>query len=146
MNENIDRDEAVFALTEGVGSILGRTIRRSYYLQLERMEKRKDYQRYSQQKKQAFVDILAIATFYQEVISPLESAKSILNILEGSGATHLRLGGDKITKKFTGRAYYATADFYTNLQKHEIPIGILSYPTLGDFMKNVRRHFRSRSK
>ena len=146
MNEDIDRDEAIFALTDGVGGILGRAIRQSYYVQLARMEKRKDYQRYSPQERQAFVDLLAIATFYQEIISPLESAKSILSILEDSGDTHLRLGGDKITKKFTGRAYYATTDFYTNLKKFEIPVAILSYPTLGDFVKNVRRYFRSRSK
>ena len=55
MNESIDRDEAIFALAEGVGSILGRAIRQSYYVQLERMEKRKEYQRYSPQERQAFV-------------------------------------------------------------------------------------------
>lgn len=128
----------IFVLTDGVGTVLGRRVRSSYYELKSRLPKDPAFKLLDVSTQQQIVDILAISLFYTEIISPLESGRSLLSLAHTAKATHVRMGRDKLTsqtiRKFTG----CVMAFHELLAFHKIPVEVLSFDTLKSFIRNVQ--------
>ena len=98
--DQLDKQSVINALTDGIGAAFGRAARRSFYEQLQRMQTLRQFERIEFDNKQQLVDLLALASFHQSVVVPIESARNFLGVLRKAGATHLRVGGDKLDWRY----------------------------------------------
>lgn len=142
MPSNFDRESVIIALTEGVGAEFGSASRKSYFLQLERLEHHDSFARCSEEEKQALIDLLAIASFFQTVIAPIRSSAQFVGILRNAGATHLRLANEKLDHRYANRAFSAVAGFRETLSQWKIPEHLLNYSTLQGFIRSGRKYLR----
>lgn len=141
MHTDIDSKGVILALTEGVGAHFGRAARRSFFQQLDRLESIPAFLNRSLSEQQSLVDLLALAAFYQTTVVPLSSSSRFISILNKSGATHLRVGSDKLDRGYAGRAMAARDGFYQILNQKQIPVHLLSYATLREFIAAASDHF-----
>lgn len=130
-------DLMIISLTSGIGPILGRETRSSFYEIADRLHSQPVYAKQDSTMKQWVVDMLALSVFYTTVVVPLECGNSFYDIAAKAGATHVRIGSDKITKKWTGMSVRIVNDFQGILRKLRIPIGLLSFSTLRQFTVDV---------
>ena len=137
MPEDLDCDGVIVALTDGVGVRLGRRARSSFYRLLGRLPDVHRFREMSVPLQQQTVDILALAIVYSEIVSPLESGRSFMKLTKAAGATHVRIGGDKLTPHFASSARSCVSAFHNMLQAAEIPAHLLSFPSLKVFVDNV---------
>jgi hypothetical protein len=138
MNNDLDKDTMIKALTDGIGARLGRPVRSSFYELASRLNREKDFVKLEHQTKQVVIDILALALFYNVVIAPLENASSLFSLLRNSDATHIRIGKDKLTPHIIHRFGRCVGFFKDILQSYKIPPDLLSFSTLKIFIKNVK--------
>jgi hypothetical protein len=142
---DLDREGVINGLTDGVGAAFGRVSRRSFYEQLKRMEGEGRFQKAKHEEQQFLVDLLAVASFYQCVIIPVESSRSFMGVLRRAGATHLRVAGDKLDWRYSTRAQAVTIGFSRVLREMQVPIRLFTYPTLKRFMLNALQFYRGRT-
>lgn len=138
MSESLDKEKVIVSLTDGIGHDFGRAARRSFYDQLERLERNGSFIEASRKEQQALVDILAVASFYQNVIVPVESSAAFIGVVESAGATHLRVAGDKLDRTFARRSGTIAEHFRWLLQQARIPEALLTYPTLSKFISRAK--------
>jgi len=141
----LDRDGVIFAITDGVGVAFGRVSRRSFYEQLKRMETVTQFKNAKTEEKQLLIDLLAVASFYQCVIVPIESTRSFLGVLRRAGATHLRVAGDKLDRRYANRAHAATLGFMRIVGEMKTPVRLLTYSTLKRFVVGALQFYRGDS-
>lgn len=137
MDNQIDRDDLIVALTDGIGTYLGRSIRASYYQLFERVCKDDHFKQLDHVTRQEIVDILALAIFYNKVISPLESGQSLLSLVQKAEATHVRIAKDKISPRLGRRFGVCVRAFQKILRTQHIPVDVLSFPTITSLITNV---------
>ncbi len=137
MSDQQDTQTLIIALTDGIGAELGRAVRSSYYELLARLSKHAFFLCLDRTSRQQVVDILALSMFYKTVISPLESAQSMLSLAHKAGATHVRIGRDKITPALVSRFDACAGAFHKILKTQQIPSDVLSFSTLKAFITNV---------
>ena len=148
MDENQQRSEGkkegpiILALTDGVGAEFGREARHSYFRQLENLRKNSRFNKLGVFEKQSLEDLLALAAFYQTVITPLRSSSNFVGLLKRSGSSHLRVGKDKLDKKFSDKSDQVKISFQNMLLEFQLSEGLLSYATLDEFVKKAVRHFK----
>jgi hypothetical protein len=141
MSEPMDKTGMIVALTDGVGAAFGMASRKSFYAQLERLERQPLFQKSPPSQKQSLVDLLAIAAFYQNVIVPIESSGSFIEVLNKAGATHLRVANDKLDRRFANASRSAAQTFRQVISKSEIPEFLLTYATMKQFAGAAIRNY-----
>jgi len=141
MSEPLDKTSMIIALTDGAGAEFGGTSRKSFYAQLERLERSTRFQKASHEHQQSLVDLLAVAAFYQNVIVPIESSGNFISVLNRAGASHLRVAKDRLGKEFSTRSRSATQKFWQIIGRAGIPAHLLSYATMDQFVGAVIRHY-----
>ncbi len=137
MADQLDIQSVVVALTDGIGSDLGRSVRASYYETLKRLVSHESFIRLDHASRQELVDILALSNFYNIVVAPLESGRSLLSLAQRAQATHVRIGRDKLTSTLANRFAACAGAFHGILAGQQIPAAVLSFPTLSVFIENV---------
>lgn len=137
MSNQLDTNTLVTALTDGIGAELGRAVRSSYYELLTRLSRHELFLRLDYTSRQQVIDVLALSMFYNTVIAPIESARSLLSLANKAAATHVRIGHDKITPALGNRFGSCAGAFRKILRTQQIPSDLLSFATLKDFMINV---------
>ncbi len=144
MAGSLDQKSVIFALTDGIGVQFGRAARKSFFQQLERLERHETFCSRSTEEQQLLVDLLAVASFYQSVIIPIRSSARFVSVLRKAGATHLRVARDKLDARHANRAWAITQEFQTVLTRAEIPEHILTYSTLKQFVDSAREFMKGR--
>ena len=81
--------------------------------------------------------MLAVATFYSVVVFPMEAGHSFMNVARMAGATHVRIGRDQLTDRFGSQMRSAVCAFKGILVKASIPVQLLSFSSLSEFVKNI---------
>lgn len=137
VNKQIAKNDLISALTDGIGAYLGRSIRASYRRLFERVCKDAHFKQLDYITRQEIVDILALAIFYSEVISPLESGQSFLSLTRKAKATHVRIAKDKISLRVGRRFGVCVNAFQKILRTHHIPVDVLSFSTITSLINNV---------
>jgi hypothetical protein len=138
----LDKQTVIEALTDGIGVHFGRASRRSFYHQLDRLERDPVFRDSTAEEQQCLADLLALAAFYQCVIVPVNSSANFIDVLRRAGATHLRVGADKLDERYADRALAVTARFNATLRQAEIPEKLLTYATLNHFVRSARHLIR----
>lgn len=141
----LDRRGMIIAITDGAGAAFGRASRRSFYEQLKRMETVTQFEKAKPEEQQLLVDLLALASFYQCVIVPVDSTRSFLGVLRRAGATHLRVAKDKLGPRFASQALATTAGFKQLLDAMKAPERLLRYPTMRSFVRNSLEFYRGQN-
>lgn len=134
----IDYQSVITALTDGIGTELGRDVRRSFFRQYERLVIHDDFVSLEHVEKQRIADCLAIAAFYQSVIVPLESSGKFVELLGRAGASHLQLAKDRLDQRFANRAMRLRESFNILLTQANLYTFALVYVNLAEFIKNIR--------
>ncbi len=137
MTDELDVEQVLLALTDGIGADLGRSVRASYYETLKRLTVHESFLQLDLVSRQELVDILALSMFYNIVISPLESGQSLLSLVQRAKATHVRIGHDKLTPVLAARFGSCASAFHKILSKQRIPVDVLSFPSLNVFIAQV---------
>jgi hypothetical protein len=97
------------------------------------------------QEQQSLIDLLALASFYQTAIVPIHSSANFVSVLRKAGASHLRVGGDKLGWRYMPIERWQLAlDFTQPLSKLRVPENLLKYATLKRFIESSREFFRKR--
>lgn len=135
--KNIDTDSLIISLTDGIGVHLGKHARSSFYELYPRLSKVPQYNRTNLPMQQLIVDLLAVAVVYNEVISPLESGQHFSELTRNAGATHIRIGKDKLTGKFAARMRYCVADFHSMLKAQDVPVELLTFSSMKEFVNQI---------
>jgi hypothetical protein len=141
MSVSLDREAVIVGLTDGVGVTFGRAARRSFFDQLKRLEGQQRFQNSTIEEQQSLVDLLAVAAFYQVVVVPIQSSSSFVSIIEKSGATHLRVAGDRLDRKYGTQADAVSREFHQFLRQANIPDYLLTYSSLDRFVRAAQKHF-----
>jgi hypothetical protein len=141
MSEPLDTNGMVLALTDGVGASFGAATWKSFKAQLERLERQLIFQKAPYSQQQSLIDLLAIAAFYQNVIVPIESSGSFIEVLNKAGATHLRVANDKLDKRFANASRSTAQTFRQVISKSEIPEHLLTYATMNQFASAAIRNY-----
>lgn len=136
----------IVALTDGVGVSFGLASRKSFYAQLERLERQPLFQKSPHSQQQSLVDLLAIAAFFQNVIVPIESCGSFIKVLNEAGATHLRVANDKLGKRFASHSRSATNRFGQIMGELGVPKHLLTYATMKQFAGTAIRNYEEGEK
>ena len=138
----LDRQSLIEALTDGIGVHFGRASRRSFFEQLDRLERHAVFRASTPEEQQGLADLLAIAAFYQCVIVPINSSANFISVLKRAGATHLRVAGDKLDQRYANRALAVATGFKASLRQAEIPEKLLAYATISQFARSARHFLR----
>jgi hypothetical protein len=141
MIEPLDSESVVHALTEGIGATFGSATRKSFRQQLDRLRSSPWFRDCLPGEQQSLVDLLAVASFYQTVIAPVESSGNFVSVLEKAGASHLRVATEKLDRSYASRAWATERSFTTLLQLSRIPPHLLRYATMKEFVINAREFF-----
>lgn len=137
MPTEIDNQSVIIALTDGVGAHLGRRTRASFFELQSRLPRVAAFSRLDDASKQQVVDMLAVATFYSVVVFPLEAGSSFMHVARAAGATHVRIGSDQLTNRFGSEMRRAVGAFNYLLNTSGIPVEVLSFSTLSEFVDNI---------
>jgi signal-transduction protein with cAMP-binding, CBS, and nucleotidyltransferase domain len=138
----LDRQSVIEALTDGIGVHFGRASRRSFFEQLDRLERHPIFRDSTPEEQQGLADLLALAAFYQCVIVPINSSANFISVLRRAGATHLRVAGDKLDQRYANRALAVATGFKTTLRQAKIPEKVLTYATINQFVRTARHLLR----
>ena len=141
MSKPLDKRGMILALTEGVGVSFGSATRKSFYVQLDRLEKLPRFRKAVFAQKQSLIDLLAVAAFYQNIIVPIESSGSFIPVLNKAGATHLRVAKDRLGKAFANRSLVTAHSFRQILSQSAIPEQLLTYATMDRFVTAAVKHY-----
>lgn len=133
----VDTKSVIVALTDGIGVPLGRAARSSYFELIRRLAGNERFNRLDPTGRQQVADVLALSIFYGQVVAPLESGRSLLRLAHGAQAQEVRIGRDKLSKKFSDRIGGCVAAFQRILRAQRIPKEVLSFAKLDNFINNV---------
>jgi len=133
----IDNESVIRALTSGIGAHLGRQALRSFFELESRLKRVPDYTQLDSRSQQLVVDLLALSVFYTTVISPLESSTELFSIANRAGATHIRIGEDKLTSTVALNMQRCVRGFTDVLRRTDVPIDLLSFSSLPRFVKRI---------
>jgi hypothetical protein len=78
---------------------------------------------------------------FTNVIVPIESSGSFIEVLNKAGATHLRVVNDKLDKRFANASRSAAQTFRQVISKSEIPEFLLTYATMKQFAGAAIRNY-----
>ena len=134
---NLDDQSVIVALTNGVGAHLGKRARSSFFELARRLPRVRAFTDLDMDAKQQIVDILALSAFYSTVVFPLESGTAFLAVAEKAGASHVRIGKDRLTAQFGAKMRLCISNFHSMLQTAQVPLALLSFATLADFVRSV---------
>lgn len=137
MTTEIDKHSVIVALTDGVGAHLGRRTRAAFFELEKRLPRVAAFSRLDDASKQQVVDMLAVATFYSVVVFPLQAGASFMNVARTAGASHVRIGRDQLTDRFGSDMRGAVSAFNALLNASCIPMEVLSFSTLAEFVENI---------
>lgn len=137
MDENLDSKSVIVALTDGIGAHLGKRARSTFFKLASRISRIPEFSKLDLAAKQQIVDILALSSFYNVVVFPLQSGSAFMTIARKAGASHIRMGKDKLTAQFGGSMRRCVRAFFSLLESSSVPIQTLSFATLSEFVVNV---------
>jgi hypothetical protein len=137
MNLQVDDKSLITALTNGIGAVLGRRARSSFFELARRLPGVPEFNGLEVSSQQQIVDILALAVFYDTVVFPLKGGMAFQEIAKRAGVTHVRIGRDKLTDKFSRNMQLCVNDFHVLLRHVEVPVDLLSFATLSNFVRGV---------
>ena len=137
MIEGLDKSGVIEALTDGIGGILGRRARSSFYKLVDRLEQMPEYHSKKPAVQQHLLDILALSVVYNQVVIPLDSSRSFMDLAKEAGATHVRIAKHKLDARFVTSARKCSNLFHAMLNEAKIPVSLLSFATLKELISNV---------
>jgi hypothetical protein len=137
MSTELDQSGMIDALTDGIGGILGRKARSSFYKLVERLEKMPEYQSKKPPIQQHILDILALSIVYNQIVVPLESSRGFMQLAKEAGASHVRIAKHKLDDRFIMSARKCSNLFYAMLGESKIPVSLLAFATLKELIENV---------
>ncbi|HLP57226.1 MAG TPA: hypothetical protein VK186_00280 [Candidatus Deferrimicrobium sp.] len=138
MSDELEIKTMVEALTENIGVKLGGSIRLSFFKLAERLMKSEEFINMEKSIQQLTLDLLALSIFYNEIISPLQGGQSFITIAKKSNASTIRIGKDKLDQSFSEKARKCVNHFTYILDKNSIPISLLSFSSLHNFVDNIK--------
>jgi hypothetical protein len=137
MNKELDKNGVIEALTDGIGGILGRKARSSYYKLVERLYAMPRFKTHKPIMQQHILDILALSVVHSQIVVPLESSRGFIHLTREAGATHVRVGNDVLDSRFSVSANRCANRFHEMLGESEIPAELLAFSNLKELMENV---------
>jgi hypothetical protein len=130
-------DEMVNALTSGIGSELGRTIRLKYYDQKRRAFNHMLTSKWGEQESTLLCDLIALAVFYELIIVPLQGSLNFMEFTASFGVSQVRMGEYTVGTHHIQSAGSAVKQFFGILGEYQINSGALALGDMDTFLQNV---------
>ncbi len=130
-------DEILIAITDGIGGILGREVRRKYYESKNQLLANKKFIKYDEKTKQFALDILALGVFHKLIILPINGANSFWNNLHCQEITSVKMRKNSYVQKDFLRMKTIADQFISILNKRKLSISLFNYDNLDIFMNLV---------
>ena len=132
-----EEDEVLLALTEGIGGILGRVVRRQYYELKNQLLLNSRYRKFDDELKQFAIDMLSLNVFHRLLILPMSGAEGLWTQMQRFSITSIKMRTHSYKSKDFDRMKIIANRFFSILNKQKIEVELLAYESIDGFMVSL---------
>lgn len=134
-------DEVIQIITNGIGFILGKAIRKNYYELKDKLLKSLPYHKeFSIEDAQIAIDIIALSVYHQAVVLPFYGSSNFFERMRAFDISSVQMGTYKLSADDYRNMQLCTKAFYAILGKNGMTPATLSIPSIDDLIERIKNH------